>query len=124
MTRKAKIALEAQEAIVKDHKDGLTQKELADKLSVHASMVTRWERGQIYPRDRTLESIAAALNLGVEELLSLKASQAVSSALVADDKELQGCLELLARMGDEDRRVVKHLIQALAFRHQVQSLAG
>jgi len=102
----------------------LTQKELADKLSVHASMVTRWERGQIYPRDRTLESIAAALNLGVEELLSLKASQAVSSALVADDKELQGCLELLARMGDEDRRVVKHLIQALAFRHQVQSLAG
>lgn len=101
----------------------LTQRELADKLNIHPSMVTRWEKGQMYPKDSTLEAIAGALGLSTEELLNAKSSPEIRVyEAPAGDQELQVCLELLDRMGEEDRRVVKHMIQALAFRHQVQSL--
>ena len=99
----------------------LTQRELAEKLNVHPSMVTRWERGQIHPRDNTLDNIAVALDLTVDALMAQKAVQA-SEMDLSSDRELQRCIELLSKMSEEDRKAVKHMIQALAFRHQVQSL--
>lgn len=99
----------------------LTQRELAEKLSIHPSMVTRWERGQIHPRDNTLETIAAALDLTVDALLAQRTGPVLNSEL-GDDQELQRCIELLAKMSEEDRKAVKHLIHALAFRYQVQNL--
>jgi transcriptional regulator with XRE-family HTH domain len=99
----------------------LTQREVAEKLNVHPSMVTRWEKGQMHPKDKTLEAIAAALGFTIEELLNLKGAGTRNQSL-HNDQEMQRCLELLARMSEEDRKMVKHMIQALAFRHQVQSL--
>ena len=100
----------------------LTQRGLAEKLNVHPSMVTRWERGQIHPRDNTLETISQALGLTVDELLASKAYQASRGNDGPPDPELHRYVELLGRMTEEDRKVVKHLIQALAFRYQVQNL--
>jgi len=100
----------------------LTQRELAEKLNVHPSMVTRWEKGQMHPRDKTLDAIAAALDFTTDDLVNLKGAVGARSHSLQNDQEMQRCLDLLARMSEEDRKVVKHMIQALAFRHQVQSL--
>lgn len=85
-------------------------------------MVTRWEKGQIHPRDKTLDAIAEALEFSIEDLLNLKSPGGSVKTALHEDAEMQRCLELLDRMSEEDRKMVRHMIQALAFRHQVQSL--
>ena len=50
---------------------GLTQRELAERLHVTDKAVSKWERGLSYPDVTLLEPLAAALGLGVEELMPL-----------------------------------------------------
>ena len=49
-------------------KQNLTQKELADRLSVSLSMVSRYELGQIEPSEERLKELAAALNVKPDEI--------------------------------------------------------
>ena len=51
---------------------GLTQRELAEKVHVTDKAVSKWERGLSYPDVTLLEPLAAALGLGVEELLACR----------------------------------------------------
>ena len=48
--------------------EGLSQKEVADKLSVHPKTVGRWERGLILPKGRKLEKLAALFDLSPSSL--------------------------------------------------------
>ena len=48
---------------------GLSQKELADKLSIERTTVTKWESGKSNPRAELLPKIARILNCTVDELL-------------------------------------------------------
>ncbi len=57
---------------------GLTQRELAEKVHVTDKAVSKWERGLSYPDVTLLEPLAAALGLGVEELMACR-RQAVPS---------------------------------------------
>lgn len=57
---------------------GLTQRELAEKVHVTDKAVSKWERGLSYPDVTLLEPLAAALELGVEELMACR-RQAVPS---------------------------------------------
>ncbi len=49
---------------------GLTQAELAEKLSVSDKAVSRWETGRGYPDITLIEPLAAALGVSVAELLA------------------------------------------------------
>lgn len=51
---------------------GLTQRELAERLHVTDKAVSKWERGLSYPDVTLLEPLAAALGLGVEELMACR----------------------------------------------------
>ena len=51
---------------------GMTQKDLAQRLHVTDKAVSKWERGLSYPDVTLLEPLAAALGLSVEELMSCK----------------------------------------------------
>ena len=51
---------------------GLTQRELAEKVHVTDKAVSKWERGLSYPDVTLLEPLAAALELGVEELMACR----------------------------------------------------
>ena len=51
---------------------GLTQRELAEKVHVSDKAVSKWERGLSYPDVTLLEPLAAALELGVEELMACR----------------------------------------------------
>ena len=54
-------------------KKQLTQAELAEKLYVSDKTVSKWENGKGYPDLSLLESLAAALDVSVAELLSGRA---------------------------------------------------
>ena len=67
---------------------GLTQAQLADRLSVSDKAVSKWETGAGYPDITLLEPIAAALRVSVAELLS---GAAVQNANVSANM-LKSCL--------------------------------
>jgi transcriptional regulator with XRE-family HTH domain len=48
----------------------VTQREIAEKLDTHQSVVARWEKGQMYPREEIVERIASILGVSTEELLT------------------------------------------------------
>jgi len=50
-------------------KAGLTQLELAKKLGVSESLITKWETGRGKPRGVKLEMLAQVLNVKPEELV-------------------------------------------------------
>ena len=59
-------------AIIKQLREekGMTQAELAEKLSVSDKAVSRWETGRGYPDITLIEPLASALGVSVSELLA------------------------------------------------------
>ena len=49
---------------------GLTQKQLAEKLTVHHSNIAFWERSEKPPRGDVLPKLAEAMNVSLEVLLN------------------------------------------------------
>lgn len=62
-------------AMIRDlrEKKNMTQSELSEKLFVSDKTISKWENGKGYPDISLWESIAAALDVSVSELLSGKA---------------------------------------------------
>ena len=54
---------------------GMTQAELAAKLYVSDKTVSKWERGAGFPDIKTLEPLAAALDVSLVELMQGKRMQ-------------------------------------------------
>ena len=65
--------MELNEKIKKYRKEaGLSQEDLASKIYVYRTLITKYESGSAFPTQENLEKIAIALNVKVEVLLSDK----------------------------------------------------
>lgn len=65
--------MELNEKIKKYRKEaGLSQEDLASKIYVSRTLITKYESGSVFPTQENLEKIADALGLKVEDLLSNK----------------------------------------------------
>ena len=47
-----------------------TQRDLSDLIQVDHSMVARWARGKLFPRGKTIQKLADALEITVDDLLT------------------------------------------------------
>lgn len=103
-----------------------TQKELADKLSVHSSMITRWEKGQIRPKESQIVLIAQALQISQSDLLlSDKApSPKKTFSATVTDQELASLLEQVVTLDPVDRDALKAVIQAMLVKSRVRDAVG
>lgn len=83
---------------------GMTQAELAAKLYVSDKTVSKWERGAGFPDIKTLEPLAAALDVSLVELMQGKRMQEpflsaqAAEQLVADTIAISAPLHRLGRM--------------------------
>ena len=67
------INMELNEKIKKYRKEaGLSQEDLAGKIYVSRTLITKYESGSAFPTQENLEKIAITLNVKVEDLLSNK----------------------------------------------------
>ena len=51
---------------------GMTQKDLADRLSITDKAVSKWERNLAFPDTATIPGLAELLGISVEELMNAK----------------------------------------------------
>lgn len=86
---------------------------LAEKLGVRASNVSRWETDKVRPNLRTLEKIADALKIGLEELTHQ------SSPLIHQSEV--GLVNQLKRLGEEDQKLIKRMVEALLTKQRVHA---
>ncbi len=87
---------------------GMTQAQLADQLHVTDRAVSKWERGLSYPDVTLLEPLAAALHVGVEELLT---GQRREETQEAPSPAVRSMLEI---SGEEKRRSKRRRLCLLA----------
>ncbi len=96
-------------------KKGLTQVELADKLGVHQSHITRWESDRVRPRQKTMERMAEILDASIEELL-VGGREALASSLQIEDQELVELLADIPNFEDEDIGALKVVLKGMTTR--------
>ena len=79
----------------------LTQKDLAAVLHVTDKAVSKWERGLSYPDVTLLEPLAAALDMGVEDLMTCRRPEQEGSAMT---EEMKNLVELSADSIQSERK--------------------
>lgn len=71
---------------------GLTQKELADKLSVTDKAVSKWETGKGFPDVKLLEPLAQALGVSLVELMQGRRQEADTLTMAEADAAVSQAL--------------------------------
>jgi transcriptional regulator with XRE-family HTH domain len=103
-------------------KSGLTQAELATKMEVHQSLVTRWERDIVQPRSKTLEKIAEILQVSAQEILAGDFGGVTTTLSEVNDTELISLFGRVHQLSTDERSALKLFLQALFTRIDMQEM--
>ena len=66
---------------------GMTQKNLADKLFVSAQAISRWENDEVEPSIGTIVELAKIFDVSVDEILGIGSKESVKETTDEDFKE-------------------------------------
>jgi transcriptional regulator with XRE-family HTH domain len=99
----------------------LSQTGLGQLAGLHYTHVGRFERGASRPSSDTLKRVADALGVTSDYLLAGAASQAAKARF--EDRELLKQFQAVEHLSDEDKNVVKKLLDAFLTKKQLQALA-
>jgi transcriptional regulator with XRE-family HTH domain len=98
------------------HKLGLTQQELADRVSISRSVLTRWENGSLTPDVDTLVKLSQLFNVSLDGLVGSVYNRAqilheVRQIYQADEESLdEEMLEIMAYLKHQEE-IKKGLFQ-------------
>jgi transcriptional regulator with XRE-family HTH domain len=96
---------------------GLTQQALADAVGVHVNQIKRYEAGSAQPTLETLVNLARSLHVSLDALV-FEANERGPS----EDLRLQ--FEAVSHMPDEERRIVKALLEGMIMKYQTRQLVS
>lgn len=99
----------------------LSQTELGQRAGLHYTHIGRFERGTSRPSGDTLKRLADALGVTSDYLLDGAATRAVKACF--EDRELLRQFQEVEQLPDEDKNVVKKLLDAFLTQKQRQRLA-
>lgn len=99
----------------------LSQTELGQLAELHYTHIGRFERGTSRPSGDTLKRLADALGVTSDYLLDGAADEAAKARF--EDRELLKQFQEVERLPDEDKHVVKKLLDAFLTKKQLQALA-
>ena len=93
----------------------LTQQSLADAIGINVSQLKRYEAGTSQPTLTVLRKLAVTLSVSADLLLFDKGEREPD-----DDLKLQ--FETVSRMSNEDKRIIKALLEGMIIKHQTKEL--
>ena len=99
----------------------LSQTELGQLAGLHYTHIGRFERGTSRPSGDTLKRLADALGVTSDYLLDGAATEAAKARF--EDRELLKQFQEIEQLPDEDKNVVKKLLDAFLTKKQLQALA-
>lgn len=97
-----------------------TQRDLGDLLHVDHSMVARWENGKVFPRSKTLQRLAEALEVPVDQLMS--ETQNGANLANIPDQELAELLGQISVLEQRDLDALKTVLEGMLTRHQLKQM--
>jgi len=110
------------ERLAKTRKENnFTQDELAKLIHVHGRHISRIEQGKANPSAEVIKRIAEVLKVSIDQLLCDDTSNIVTVRI--NDKELLKSIEEVDRLTEEDRTVIKRLIQAFIKEKRMKEIA-
>ena len=95
----------------------LTQQALADLVGVHVVQIRRYEGGDAQPTLEVIRKLAIALSVSADALVFDKDERGPG-----EDFRLQ--FEAINRFTDEEKKVVKQLLDSLILQHTASQLAA
>lgn len=96
---------------------GLTQQALAERVGIHVTLLRRYEAGRTQPGLDGLRRLAVALNISADVLLFEESER-------GPDETLRLQFEAASRLGPDDQRLVKELIEGLLLKREVKRWAS
>ena len=95
----------------------LTQQEMADAIGVHVNQIRRYEAGATQPSLDALKRIAISMNVTIDSLVFGEGERDPT-----DDLRLQ--FEAVSRMPDEEKKIVKALLEGMIVKYQTKQMIG
>ena len=102
-------------------KRNLSQNDLGQMIDLHYTHIGRYERGLSAPSTETLYKLANALGVTMDWLLEGETRKVAESKL--EDKELLFLFQQVEQLPDDDKAVIKKLIDAFITKKKIQTLA-
>ena len=93
----------------------MTQQALADAAGLHVNQIKRYEAGAAQPTLEALVGLARALHVSLDQLVFDERERGPS-----DDLRLQ--FEAVSHMSDDDRRIIKALLDGMIVKHQTRRM--
>jgi transcriptional regulator with XRE-family HTH domain len=91
----------------------LTQQEMADRIGIHVNQIRRYESGKSKPSLEVIEKIAVTLHVSLDWLVFGEDSR-------GPDDELKLQFEALVQFDDEERKIVKAVLESLILKHNAK----
>lgn len=101
---------------------GLSQKQLSEKVGVHYTHISRYERGQSRPSADGLKRLANVLGVSVDYLLEGTKEEAAKATF--DDRELLRMFKEVEQLPADEKAVVKTFLDAFLVKKQLEALVS
>lgn len=101
-------------------KKNLSQDELGKMVGLHYTHIGRYERGISRPSAEALKRMAEALGVTADYLIEGETDDVARAKL--EDRELLYLFQQIESLPDEDKNVIKKLIDAFLTKKKVQDL--
>ena len=102
--------------------NNLSQAELARATGVHTSHIGRYERDKSQPSADKLKKMADILNVSSDYLIEGASPKAAKASF--EDRELLQQFQKVEQMPEEEKNVIKILLDAFIIKQQLKKLAG
>lgn len=99
----------------------LTQSDLAEKVGLTYVQIGRYEKRGVTPSADVLNKIADALNTTSDFLMNGSTNDKATAQIV--DNELLTLFKSVEQLNDNDKSLIKTVIDALVTKRQIQQLA-
>ncbi|MBW1850298.1 MAG: helix-turn-helix domain-containing protein [Deltaproteobacteria bacterium] len=109
------------ENLAKVRKDrGLTQEELVKISGVGISQIRRYEANKSTPSLDAIVRLVKALGASIDEMVFDKATAIAENKII--DRELLEQFEMISGMDEEERKLVKKVLEGVIMRNQMEKM--
>ena len=98
-----------------------TQAELADRMGIRQKQISAYERGTNIPSAEVLIKMSEAFDVSLDFLV-FKA-QGQSAKIEVKDRELLRYFEAIDSFNEDERRLVKEMLNLVVLKHKFKDLA-